>query len=250
MSMGLTDEDRRRAAQIEAQLVAEEECAKAQGALGQLVAAGEQLVQLLAFVDDAHGFQYQNMLGALHDARAALSAQRTEDSPSEGATDRSRQEPNPRAETAEDERDEAVAEMARQIDLAMHQQKRAEQAEKERDEALDRAEAACRLMEATGQGGLKWRTRAETAESALARTRESLEKIDTWAKAYPLEVFPEPDFKKAAALLKAGGMTIDAISASNMRHVVEGVGKIAREALATCTCDDSDKPCPECTPED
>jgi hypothetical protein len=36
---------------------------------------------------------------------------------------------------------------------------------------------------------------------------------------------------KAAELLKAGGMTLDAISASNMRHVVEGVGKIARDAI-------------------
>jgi hypothetical protein len=44
-------------------------------------------------------------------------------------------------------------------------------------------------------------------------------------------MFPEPDLKKAAEVLKANGMTLDAISASCMRHVVEGVGKIAREAL-------------------
>lgn len=43
--------------------------------------------------------------------------------------------------------------------------------------------------------------------------------------------FPEPDFEKAARLLRDGGMTLDAISASNMRHVVEGVGKIASAAL-------------------
>ncbi len=60
---------------------------------------------------------------------------------------------------------------------------------------------------------------------------EALERIVQWSDAYPLEIFPEPDFKRAAELLQAGGMTLDAISASNMRHVVVGVGKIAREAL-------------------
>ena len=52
--------------------------------------------------------------------------------------------------------------------------------------------------------------------------RDQLHSIKGWAEAYPLEVFPEPDFAKAAALLEAGGMTIDAISASNMRHVLKG----------------------------
>ena len=59
----------------------------------------------------------------------------------------------------------------------------------------------------------------------------ALHRIVQWSEAYPLDIFPEPDFAKAHALLQAGGETLDAISASNMRHVVEGVGKIAREAL-------------------
>jgi hypothetical protein len=61
---------------------------------------------------------------------------------------------------------------------------------------------------------------------------QALHKIDQWSKAYPLDVFPEPDLKKARSLLQAGGITLDSISAHCMRHVVEGVGKIAREALA------------------
>ena len=65
----------------------------------------------------------------------------------------------------------------------------------------------------------------------IERYEEALQQIVQWSKAYPLDIFPEPDFKKASELLKAGGMTLDAISASCMRHVVEGVGKIAREAL-------------------
>jgi hypothetical protein len=60
---------------------------------------------------------------------------------------------------------------------------------------------------------------------------EALQRIVQWSEAYPLTVFIEPDWKKAAELLKAGGVTLDSISAACMRHVVEGVGEIAREAL-------------------
>jgi hypothetical protein len=61
---------------------------------------------------------------------------------------------------------------------------------------------------------------------------DALQRIVQWVDAYPLAVFPEPDFKRAAELLKAGGITLDAVSASCMRHVIEGVGEIARQALA------------------
>lgn len=60
---------------------------------------------------------------------------------------------------------------------------------------------------------------------------EALERIEAWADAYPLDIFPEPDLKLARALLAAGGITLDAVSASMARHVIEGVGKIARNAL-------------------
>jgi hypothetical protein len=61
---------------------------------------------------------------------------------------------------------------------------------------------------------------------------DALRRIVQWCEAYSLAVFPEPDWKKAANLLRAGGMTLDSISASCMRHVTDGIGEIAREALA------------------
>lgn len=70
-------------------------------------------------------------------------------------------------------------------------------------------------------------TPAERAE----KCEEALHRILQWSDAYPVSVFPEPDLKKARELLEAGGMTLDSVSADAMRHVVEGVGKIAREAL-------------------
>ena len=59
----------------------------------------------------------------------------------------------------------------------------------------------------------------------------ALQQIVQWSEAYPKNIFPEPDWKRAAELLNAGGITLDAVSAHCMRHVVDGVGKIAREAL-------------------
>ena len=57
--------------------------------------------------------------------------------------------------------------------------------------------------------------------------------IVQWSEAYPTEVFPEPDFARAAAALSSVSMSLDAVSASNMRHATKGVGAIARAALET-----------------
>jgi hypothetical protein len=66
--------------------------------------------------------------------------------------------------------------------------------------------------------------RIEALEAALRRIAE-------WSDAYPLEVFPEPDLARARVVLEAADMSLDAISASAMRHVVVGIGKIAKDAL-------------------
>ena len=77
---------------------------------------------------------------------------------------------------------------------------------------------------------LALRVRVEKLEEALWR-------IQKWSEAYPTDIFLEPDLKKAHEVLTAAGMTLDAISAHAMRHVVNGVGEIARAALG-------DKPSP------
>lgn len=65
----------------------------------------------------------------------------------------------------------------------------------------------------------------------VERLEEALQRIVQWADAYPLDVFPEPDFKRVNDVLKAAGLSLDQVSASNMRHVVKGVGDIARSTL-------------------
>jgi hypothetical protein len=63
------------------------------------------------------------------------------------------------------------------------------------------------------------------------RLSDAMLKIEAWSNAYPVDVFPEPDFERVQDLLKAGGQSLSCVSASNMRHVVKGVGEIARSAL-------------------
>ena len=71
----------------------------------------------------------------------------------------------------------------------------------------------------------------ELQEKRNAKQKAALTRIDTWAKAYPLAIFPKPDLQRAAEVLKAAGMTLDSISADNMRHVLDDIKGIVREAL-------------------
>ena len=59
----------------------------------------------------------------------------------------------------------------------------------------------------------------------------ALREIEQWSRAYPLSVFPEPDLHRCAMVLAKEGLSIDTISAHAMRHVLDGVAKIVREAL-------------------
>ena len=77
------------------------------------------------------------------------------------------------------------------------------------------------------------RTGIQQLEAKADRMEDALEQIKTWCEAYPLAVFPEPDFKRAAKLLEDGGMTLDTISASNMRHVLRGIVHLVEQGLGT-----------------
>jgi hypothetical protein len=63
------------------------------------------------------------------------------------------------------------------------------------------------------------------------RLEEALQRIAQWADGYPLDIFPEPNWETARWALQEYGITLDAISAHCIRHVIDGVGKIAKEAL-------------------
>jgi len=78
---------------------------------------------------------------------------------------------------------------------------------------------------------LETATEIALAMNSFDQREDALQSIVRWSEAYPLSIFPEPDLKKARRLLEAGGITLDAVSAHAMRHVVEQVGQIARRGL-------------------
>jgi hypothetical protein len=55
---------------------------------------------------------------------------------------------------------------------------------------------------------------------------DKLYKLREWAAAYPVDVFPVPDWKRVHEVLKAAGLSLDQISAFNMRYVTEGIIRI------------------------
>jgi hypothetical protein len=66
------------------------------------------------------------------------------------------------------------------------------------------------------------------------RYEDALNRIHNWAQAYPHDVFSELNhyvWQRANRLLENGGVSLTAISASNMRHVIKGVSGIVAAAL-------------------
>ena len=63
------------------------------------------------------------------------------------------------------------------------------------------------------------------------QVNEAIEHITDWKEAYPLDIFPEPDLKRAHELLKAGGMSLDVVSASAIRFTLGRVCEILAAAL-------------------
>src|SRR5574340_1240862 len=72
----------------------------------------------------------------------------------------------------------------------------------------------------------------ESTQEVLKAAHAFAQRVHEWSKAYPLHTFPEPDVDRVRAVLEGGGLTIDCVSASNMRHVVETLDKEAAPLLA------------------
>ncbi len=67
--------------------------------------------------------------------------------------------------------------------------------------------------------------------AAHEKQEDALQRIVQWSEAYPLDIFPEPNLQEVREILAERGITLDAVSAHCMRHVIMQVGKIAQEAL-------------------
>lgn len=85
------------------------------------------------------------------------------------------------------------------------------------------AQRANRLLDGWERVGRVDAALAKRVGDHIARDSEIKAKLTEWLRCYATDIFPEPDLKKAAELLKANGMTIDSLSADMGRHVLTKV---------------------------
>lgn len=67
----------------------------------------------------------------------------------------------------------------------------------------------------------------ETFIEEIDHQYEAMQQIKSWCKAYPHDIFPEPDWVEARE--KLGDSLLSRVSAANMRHVTEGIVRIITE---------------------
>jgi hypothetical protein len=77
-------------------------------------------------------------------------------------------------------------------------------------------------------GDLHGECAAEIAalNAEIDNLRDKIQQLDKWCKAYHAKIFPEPDLELVRHILTEHRISLDAVSASNFRHVLAGVRKI------------------------
>jgi hypothetical protein len=71
-----------------------------------------------------------------------------------------------------------------------------------------------------------------TLRAEVAALREALEGIANWCEAYPPTVFTQESADRALAACKAHSIPVDAMHGTWARHLMAGIGRDARAALA------------------
>ena len=67
----------------------------------------------------------------------------------------------------------------------------------------------------------------------LDRYEDALQSIVQWSEVYPLDIFPEPDWKAARKLLEAGGISLDSIM--RREAVLQRTSQPHRKVLGSCS---------------
>lgn len=81
---------------------------------------------------------------------------------------------------------------------------------------------------------MKIKRMPSSLEEENENLREALQHIVKWSEAYPIDIFHVPtkyECRMASDALEAIGLCLDMFSASMGRHCLEGIGRIAKDAL-------------------
>ena len=74
----------------------------------------------------------------------------------------------------------------------------------------------------------------DDARALLGKAHTALEEIAHWCEAYPTQVFrplSQSDINRAGAVLEKAGLSISRLHAQWARHLLDGIGRIAHQAL-------------------
>ena len=128
--------------------------------------------------------------------------------------------------------------------------------------ALEKTIAALRRSDLQGREwdalGMEANSACQAGRAALATpstaslpeaVESAIEELRGWKDAYPESIFRKPDYKKAAEVLEANGMTLDGISADTLRDASARAWKIVQPLIAALRArpvdGDGETPTPE-----
>lgn len=96
------------------------------------------------------------------------------------------------------------------------------------------AEQAVREAHVAEITELKQRIRElEEFIETIDHQHDAMQQIKAWCAAYPVDIFTPPDWVEAKE--KLGGELLTRVSASNMRHVVDGITEIITQCEKNST---------------
>lgn len=67
-------------------------------------------------------------------------------------------------------------------------------------------------------------------EEQIEDLQGTIARIRAWCEAYPIDMFPDQDLKKADEVLKAAGISMSAMHGQWARHIMQGVARIVGAA--------------------
>jgi hypothetical protein len=67
---------------------------------------------------------------------------------------------------------------------------------------------------------------ARSGNDLIEKLKKKLEIVENWTLQYPLEIFPDPDYKQVREVLEASGITLDCVTAGIVRRMMANINQV------------------------